>query len=605
LERSRHRRRRTAAREGELAELLSIVEQETEVATKSRMNSDYVPGIVTVLQGDELEALGVATAAEALGLVPGMQSFLDPSSSPSVMVRGLDFPFNSGNIRILLNSVPLARNDAGVNASVLLIPIEQVERIEVIRGPGSVVHGDFAFMGLVNIITRKEGTRLFASVTQPQQSASFGGRTGIKLGATSLAATVSRFTTNDAYASAPERPDDRWFSVLSAQRGGFDARAQFVRRIYNENAPPGPGLGTPLSERSWTVDGHYERELLPKLHGEVRASFLRTDFDVFIADFVGDQTKASANVVWDGWNHHSLLAGIDRSVSTTAHAARRRISPPGQPLGPLQTLARDIERDVTGFVLQDTVDLLRSLQLTLGARYDTYSDLDSRVTPRAAVVWRAGDHHIFKAQYAQGFRPPTFFELYEPPPPNVRPRFPFEVNATSELHYVYRGASNVARATLYRTTLSDIIRPGGVVQPPAHASGVELEYDRELAASWKLDANVSYVQTRDPRAGSTPRENQVSAPLLSNLSIFYRPLPALVVTTRWNHVGAPAQGRGYDLVHLTVSREDLFRRGLTLRAGVRNALDSDVTSYLQRPTGEVTETVFPGRSVWAQLSWRP
>ena len=64
--------------EKELAELLSIVKQETDVATKTRMNSDYVPGIVSVLEGDDLEALGIATAGEALGLVPA-----SPRSSTS------------------------------------------------------------------------------------------------------------------------------------------------------------------------------------------------------------------------------------------------------------------------------------------------------------------------------------------------------------------------------------------------------------------------------------------------------------------------------------------------------------------------------------------
>src|SRR3954471_15728043 len=84
----------------ELQDLLSIVQQETEVATKTKMNSDYVPGIVTVLEGDELEALGVITAGEALGLVPGMFSVKDRLSNQAVISRGLDFPFNAGNILI-------------------------------------------------------------------------------------------------------------------------------------------------------------------------------------------------------------------------------------------------------------------------------------------------------------------------------------------------------------------------------------------------------------------------------------------------------------------------------------------------------------------------
>src|ERR1700756_1134748 len=179
--------------EKELADLLSIVRQETDVATKTRMNSDYVPGIVTVLEGDDLEALGVATAGEALGLVPGMVPQLDDRASESVIVRGLDFPFNNGNILILVNSIPLSRQDAGINSSALSMPVEQIERIEVIRGPGSVLYGDYAFMGLVNIVTRKEGTRLFTRAQSPNPS--------YELGARSPGVNLSRYTGSN---------DDRW-----------------------------------------------------------------------------------------------------------------------------------------------------------------------------------------------------------------------------------------------------------------------------------------------------------------------------------------------------------------------------------------------------------
>ena len=575
------------------------------MATKTRMNSDFVPGIVTVLEGDELEALGIGTAGEALALVPGMQSFLDVASSRSVIVRGLDFPFNSGNIRILLDGVPLARNDGGVNASVLLMPVEQVERIEVIRGPGSVVHGDFAFMGLVNIITRKEGSRAFVRLETPHFSDTIGGRLATKIGATSLSATLSHFITQDAVAGGPDRDEDRWFGVLSAARGGFSLAAQLVQRAYNEAAQGRGPEGIPFNEHTWAVEGRYERDLLPKLHGEAALSLLRNDIYTFTQDYAGDQKKAAASLIWDGWSRQSWLVALDRNASTLDHGARRRPPQPGQPIGGLVTLVNDAERDITGLTLQNTVDLGASAKLTLGARYDSYSDLDSRITPRAALVWRVSDRHIVKAQYAEGFRPPTFFELYETPLPGSTPRYPFETNRTMELHYVYRGPLTVARATVYRTVLSDMIRVGGVVlDQDARARGVELEWSRQLAPSWKIDANVSYVDTKDPRAGVPLQGNQVSAPVLGNVSLFYRPLPGLVLSSRWNHVGDPAGGDGYDLLDLTVSREQLFTPALSARFGLRNALDSDVTSLQQRPTGEISVTPFPGRSVWLQLSWR-
>tara|TARA_Y100000588_G_scaffold124518_2_gene136464 strand:- start:520 stop:1005 length:486 start_codon:yes stop_codon:yes gene_type:complete len=131
----------------EFQELLEIIDEETTVATKTKLNSDYVPGMVTVLHDEDLEALGIATVWEALSLVPGMQIYRSDRGDPFVTVRGMPFPFNSGNIKIPTNSVAMSRETSSLNTSVLLMPVEQVERIEVVRGPGSSVYGNFAFRG--------------------------------------------------------------------------------------------------------------------------------------------------------------------------------------------------------------------------------------------------------------------------------------------------------------------------------------------------------------------------------------------------------------------------------------------------------------------------
>jgi hypothetical protein len=54
----------------EQRKLLEILEKHTELATKTRLNADFVPGMVTVLYGDELEARGISTVGEAMPLYP-------------------------------------------------------------------------------------------------------------------------------------------------------------------------------------------------------------------------------------------------------------------------------------------------------------------------------------------------------------------------------------------------------------------------------------------------------------------------------------------------------------------------------------------------------
>jgi iron complex outermembrane receptor protein len=593
----------------ELEDLLSIVQQETEVATKTKMNSDYVPGIVTVLEGDELEALGIITAGEALGLVPGVFSVKDRLSNQSVISRGLDFPFNAGNILILINSIPLTRPDAGITTSALQIPVEQIERIEVIRGPGSVVYGDFAFMGLVNIVTRKEGSRGFVRLDSPHRTRTAGVGTAFDAGGSTFTGNFSHFDTSNLGGPSVinSANDGRWFGIATFDRGGFSLSTETAHRDYDGGNP-----GARFAESSWVVDAKYTHPLAAKLDGTLHATYLRNELAETVSTFSGHLLRMGADAVWNGLRRNSFLGGVDYTISTTDDARFAQAPAAGAPPGPPPAqilLAHGKQRRITGVYLQDRIDLRTNLSLTLGGRYDAYSDLDSRFTPRVSLAWRLSDRHILKAQYAEGFRPPTFFELYTPPARGTIPRYYFESNATTELNYVYRAAGHVGRVTLFRAIISNLIRPGGIISDPnAKAEGVEVEWSQQIGVPLKVDANVSYTETEDPRAAGAafPRNPNLIAPKwLGNLSLLYRPYSGLIIGSHLSHVGERPRGSGFDLVDFTITKQDVGIRGLDVRVGMKNAFDQSVRYLFIRPNNNLTDTfVFPGRSVWMQLSWK-
>jgi len=107
--------------------LLAIVEKHTEIATKTKLNADFVPGMVTVLLGDDLEARGVRTLYEALSLVPGMELYLARHGFWNTMVRGAAEVFATGNMKILLDGVPLI-TAFGIEPTPNM-PVEQVEAL--------------------------------------------------------------------------------------------------------------------------------------------------------------------------------------------------------------------------------------------------------------------------------------------------------------------------------------------------------------------------------------------------------------------------------------------------------------------------------------------
>jgi iron complex outermembrane receptor protein len=152
----------------EIARLMAVIDEQTEIATKSRLNADFVPGIVTVLRGSDLELRGVRNVWEALSLVPGLEQGMEETGRKHILIRGVGLTYASENAKIMVNGVSYNTTAFAFADAVFNIPVEQVERIEVIRGPGSAVYGEFAYSGVINVITYKQGSKLFSKGTSRQ-----------------------------------------------------------------------------------------------------------------------------------------------------------------------------------------------------------------------------------------------------------------------------------------------------------------------------------------------------------------------------------------------------------------------------------------------------
>ena len=597
--------------DAEVASLMAVLAEETAVATKTRMNSDSVPGLVTVLHGDEMLALGAETVWDALAFVPGLYMVRDRGGTPSVIVRGTEFPFNSGNVKILVNGIALSRENAGINGILLQIPIQQVDRVEVIRGPGSVVYGDFAFMGLVNVVTRDKGTHVYLRYGG-DGALSGGGQAAGRVGGWEMGALAAGLRNDDAPFGLPaEGEEDRTWGTAFMRRGGFSLVAERIDRDWTSGNPG--QVATPNDQVHWDLEVRQSVDLRHGLRLEGHAGYRDNHF-VTANRFDGDQKELGLDL-YGKRGRHTWLAGVGRNAGHIDEAAMRLMTPAGQP--PAYRTVTDASREVWSATLQDAFDASESFSMTAGARFDRYSDLQkSRLTPRASLVWRASDQHIFKLQYAEGFRAPAYFELYSTGPTtfgDANRALKFEVNATTELNYVHRRPRMVARATLFRSRLRDMTfvapLPAGIFdsRKSGRADGVELEWEQQIGTKLKAQANLSWVDQQDDRnPQDITRRSPAGARLLGNLAVLAQPTRHSTLTTWWNHVDRPndnVDARGYDLVNVGAAWRDVPLSGLQLRAGVKNVFDAQPKYVQVRPDGTTDFIPFRGRTVWVQLSW--
>jgi len=129
-------------------------------ATKTATPLHATPAVVTLVTADDIARYGYQTLAEALSHVAGFVES-DDRLNHNFGVRGINAGAQSASraIKILLDGQPIAfRSTQQQLTGLEFIPMNMVERIEIVRGPVSVLYGADALLGAVNVITRRDGT---------------------------------------------------------------------------------------------------------------------------------------------------------------------------------------------------------------------------------------------------------------------------------------------------------------------------------------------------------------------------------------------------------------------------------------------------------------
>ncbi len=623
--------------EDEETELLDLLNEETLIATRTRLNADFVPGMVTVLHGDELQKKGIDNVWRALGTIPGMESTLDKIGSRIIIVRGIGGTFASGNLKIMVNDVAMNSSLSGLSQPVMNMPIEQIERIEVIRGPGSAIHGEFAYAGVVNIITHKNKKSIFSGVAE-HDSGLIGGlwnwnnepqhfHASLNLATTktdgadvrqgqdalyqSRAIGIPPNQSSRSYAPGPADEDREYYSMLlNLDYQDTSLNIQWIKdnnggQFGALNILPPPDESDKYQNEFKTLELKQAFNISNTINSDVKLGWMEysNDFDFtmfppgnnpffpfpdgLISKGYYDEEKyyTGANLFWRASTEHSFLIAVDYSHTEIKDAGQQSIGDPGfLPITiPDYWPEENQRREITSVTLQDEIHPVDKLSITLGVRYDHYSDIGDNASPRLAAVYQLSERHIFKGQYAQAFRPPTFFEMVNNP--DIDP----ETIDTYDIEYIYKGVKTGFKSTAFYSKLDKLIlenAPFGFKNSKqASIIGIEFELDHKFNYQFNIDANLSYT---NPRDDSNNRSIPGTTNWLSNLTLNYQPVHYLDFSATYQYVGAKYREKeepkndprdklnAYGVVNLSATIADLAGKGTTIQLGVNNLFNEDV-----------------------------
>ncbi|MEE8379925.1 MAG: TonB-dependent receptor, partial [Gammaproteobacteria bacterium] len=567
-----------------------------------------------------------------------------------------------------------------VSTTAFRIPTEQIDRIEVIRGPGSAIYGEFAFSGVINIVTRTDSSRVFArygdlgsttvggvlsnnsSGQDLSMSLSFS-RTWIDGDRVKTGRDVLRNPPFAGLSNAPgesnEKEEDtslifqseyrdtklsvQYVSVAAGDYFGLaHALPSYGQKIMRELS-----FYTVNAESSWSLTadlkvdayiGWHDFKLESGLH-ELYPSNINFGAGAFPNGMLGSPNyeerkyRAGADFSFKGWDKHDLLAGVEILYTKQGDTyAERNYDPNALPPAPVPLaeyrgadnwLEEDLTRLVVGAFVQDQFSFSDDITITAGLRFDSYDDVGQAFSPRIAAVYRLSEHQTIKAQYAEAFRPPNFVETATKNNPVVsgNPGIESEHMTTYELAYIFNNEVNKFRSTLFYSDLHDLIVVDAaantyVNQGEAHTQGLELEYIRNFGRKIKLDASVAYMHPWNEATGEVIAD---VAMLTGNVGVMYHPEKNYSISAQYRYVGERSREaidtrsdlEGYQVVDVTVSSSNVVIGGFTLRAGVRNLFDEEITYpapmvSFAGPLLPAYEDDYPrpGREYWLQADVR-
>ena len=435
-------------------QLISVEVATVYGASKYEQKVTEAPASVSIVTRDEIRKYGYRTLADALRSVRGIYVTYDRNYD-YIGMRGFNRPgdYNS-RVLLLVDGHRINDNifDTAPIGTEFPVDVDLIDRIEVIRGSSSSLYGTNAFFGVINVITRQPGDLQGTEVAAA--AGSFGTYNGRLSYGKEYPNGLGVLFSGSAMQS--DGQSSLYFKEFQALNGG---RAEHADGDQNYQ------LYGKLSLSDFTLVGAYgsrTKNVPTASFGTVfnDARFQTTDahglLDLKYLHEFGDQTTLTARAFYDNYYYHgdyptdkepansdttappvaAPLVVLNKDLAwgtwwgsevqlTKTLPGRNKVSLGAEFRENSQqrqqnydanpyTLYLDDRRSssIWALYLQDEVQLLDTLILSAGARYDHYDSFGGTINPRAALIYQPVQGSALKLLYGSAFRAPNAYELY-------------------------------------------------------------------------------------------------------------------------------------------------------------------------------------------------
>jgi len=431
------------------------------VSTKFAQRVQWAPASVTVISAEQIRRMGYQSVGEALGSVPGLYVSNDLYNY-HVAVRGIfgGARAASRTLKVMINGRPFSFVQSGIHMlGVEFVPMNIVERIEVMKGPASVLYGAGALVGAINIITKRApyegGVKGQASVlasggwgaekggvgnvavsltsrstfVMAGVSGGFVDRSGLALRDTSPILEVGRpdlrgVESRDDFAR-PIGVVARVEQTLAGGRLALDFLSQFYDydAEFHDQAPLSGANRVSLFH--WKGVVGYERAFASGLsllgNVGVAGGGPRSSDQLRLQGLSNPRTRAFSYLEISGQSEAryefwpqgaTLLVGVDLSVDREQLQQYFELGGDGTPLDsepsepPLETLT-----NVAGYA-EALMPIGSWLRLTGGLRYDYHNIYASSISAQASAVISLSQQLVLKALFGRSYKAPSAEQLF-------------------------------------------------------------------------------------------------------------------------------------------------------------------------------------------------